>query len=136
MDSTAQIQQSQFTGTPWKSDEEIYEFVLHRKNRMGLEWEDINKHLVKEGLDEEYAYAIIENLKNAEHGEYANNVKRIKRNRRLCQVIWAIIFFLVIMPIVYSLTVNYARIVSLMIYAIGFNGIKQSFANKISSLSD
>ena len=52
----------QYGNTPWKSDEEIYEYASHRRYELGWEWNVIKYDLVKMGLDEAYADAIIENL--------------------------------------------------------------------------
>lgn len=53
---------SPFTNTPWNSDEEIYTYAAHKKNNLGWEWADIKNSLVNQGLDPDYAEAIIQNL--------------------------------------------------------------------------
>ena len=52
----------QYGNTPWESDEEIYEYASHRRYELGWKWNVIKYDLVKMGLDEGYADAIIENL--------------------------------------------------------------------------
>lgn len=56
---------SPFTGTPWKSDQEIYDFASHKRSDLGWEWPQVKAELVKQGLDPGYADAIIENLEEA-----------------------------------------------------------------------
>lgn len=53
---------SVFEGTPWTSDQEIYDYASHRKYNLGWDWNNIKDALIKEGLDADYAQAIIQNL--------------------------------------------------------------------------
>ena len=52
---------SQFEGTHWTNDQQIYDFITHKKISTGWDIADIRKSLISQGLDEEYADAIIQN---------------------------------------------------------------------------
>lgn len=58
---------SAFDGTPWNNDQEIYDYASHKKYQLGHAWEEVHGFLVEEGLDKDYAEAIIENLKELEN---------------------------------------------------------------------
>lgn len=51
-----------FQGTPWSSDQEIYDYAMGLKQNVGWEWHNVRNSLVSQGLDEQYADAIIANL--------------------------------------------------------------------------
>lgn len=67
---------SQFIGTPWKNDQEIYDFACERHDVMGWDWTRGKADLINKGLNDSYADAIIENLKVVEKEETGNNNKR------------------------------------------------------------
>lgn len=54
---------SPFHGTPWSSDEEIYDFVIYRKYSAHENWAEIMYDLTIRGLDATYADEIIENVR-------------------------------------------------------------------------
>ena len=64
---------SQFIGTPWVNDQEIYDFASERRDVMGWDWNRVKAELVAKGLSVSYADAIIENMKMAE--EVSNTPK-------------------------------------------------------------
>lgn len=53
---------SPFVGTPWNSDQEIYNYAVHRRYELGWDWIDVKNDLTSNGLNERYADAIIQNL--------------------------------------------------------------------------
>ena len=55
-------EESPFYGTPWKSDEEIYDYVINLRYEREWEWDFIKEILVKDGLQPYYADAIIDNI--------------------------------------------------------------------------
>lgn len=57
---------SPFEGTPWNSDQEIYDFASQKRYEIGHPWEKVHEFLTAEGLDKDYAEAIIGNLKEQE----------------------------------------------------------------------
>ena len=54
--------QSPFNGTPWKSDQEIYDYASNLKYNLGWGWPYIKEELVRKGLNPQYAEAIVNNL--------------------------------------------------------------------------
>lgn len=65
---------SPFEGTPWNSDEEIYDYVIDKKYAEEWTWEMVKLSLVQKGLDENYADAIIQNTQ--EEGKEAKKIVR------------------------------------------------------------
>lgn len=56
---------SPLEGTPWTTDDEIYEYASHRRYQLGWDWNDVKTDLVSRGLNGGYADAIIVNLMEA-----------------------------------------------------------------------
>ena len=62
MNENTAIFASPFEGTPWNSDEEIYNYASNKKYNLGWGWNDVKNDLINHGLEEGYADAIIQNL--------------------------------------------------------------------------
>ena len=60
---------SPYDGTPWNSDQEVYEFATHKNLNSGWDWYTIRDYLISQGLNQEYANAIIQNLITASREE-------------------------------------------------------------------
>lgn len=67
---------SPFHGTPWNSDEEIYDFVIIKKYHENEDWEEIKYDLKIRGLDAHYADEIIANVRS--EGQKAGKKIRFK----------------------------------------------------------
>lgn len=53
---------SPFAGTPWNSDQEIYDYASNLRYNMGWTWENVKNSMVSQGLNSDYAEAIVNNL--------------------------------------------------------------------------
>ena len=51
-------------GTPWNTDEEVYDYVIQLRYEEEWEWENIKETLENQGLPSDYAAAILENTKS------------------------------------------------------------------------
>ena len=58
---------TQFIGTPWTSDEEIYRHVDDLKYRDKKSWKNIRENLISNGLDPDYTDAILDNCKDEQN---------------------------------------------------------------------
>lgn len=65
---------SPFDGTPWNNDDEIYDFVIEKKFGNDWDWDSIKASLLKNGLNEEYADAIIANIRKAGREEHNKTI--------------------------------------------------------------
>lgn len=83
-------QNSVFEGTPWTSDQEIYDYVVRRKFEEEWTWEAVRESLIESGLPSYYTDAIIEN--SQAEGQKA---KKIVRLRGWGEVALSIIIFIV-----------------------------------------
>lgn len=71
--------------TPWMNDEEIYDYVINKRQEEEWEWESIKMDLTLKGLPEHYANSIIANLKEA-----SNLAKGKVRKRGVILIIGAL----------------------------------------------
>ena len=115
---------SPFEGTPWSNDEEIYDFAIKKKQRYECDWNDVVPFLTAEGLDSNYAQAIVENLKVSFKASPAKD-KKSKRNAIIFSVIWAVLAVFIIRPISYMMSPDYGRYIFIGIIGIGFGIINQ-----------
>ena len=114
---------SPFEGTPWNSDEEIYDFVSHKRNQIGHDWDEIHSFLTAEGLDGDYAHAIITNFqKQAVENQARTNRKWIAGG---LAYLWAIVAVLFIKPISYTMSPEYGRYIFIGIIGVGLALINQ-----------
>lgn len=114
---------SPFEGTPWNNDDEIYEFALHKRNQIGYDWEAIHSSLTAEGLNSDYAQAIIANLQEQE------NARRQSTERKwvagFLSVLWAILSVYLIRPFAYSISPEYGCYIFIAIIGAGLTLINQ-----------
>lgn len=95
---------SPFYGTPWSSDDEIYDYVIQRKYVDHWDWENVKESLMMEGLDGDYADAIIAYLQV--EGKKAKKSVRLKGTLEvlLALVIGAVGIYIVFFDQNYELT--------------------------------
>lgn len=89
------------------------------------EWDEIVSMLTSEGLNADYAQAIVDNLKEeTEKSSYAKS-----KNRKLIvvalSVVWAIIAVFFIRPLSYMMSPEYGRYIFIGIVGIGLGIINQ-----------
>lgn len=61
-----------FTGTPWTCDDEIYDYVYHKRYVEEWDWDYIKDCLVESGLEFSYAEAIICNMQTEGYVAHEN----------------------------------------------------------------
>lgn len=115
---------SQFLGTPWKNDQEIYDFASERHDVMGWDWTRVKADLVANGLNAAYADAIIENLKVVEKEETGNDNKRKYISWGL-SILFAFIAYLILRPLAYSMSPEYGRYIIIAMIAVGLSFIRK-----------
>lgn len=113
---------SPFEGTPWNSDQDIYDFASHKRYQLSYEWEDVQSFLTAEGLDHDYAKAIVENLKEQE-GLINKEKKKRKWIAAGLSIAWAIIAILFIEPFSYRMSPECGRYIFVGIVAMGLGMI-------------
>lgn len=107
-----------FTNTPWNDDQEIYDFASQKRYQMGHSWEEVHTFLAAEGLDPDYADAIIANMKEQEAITIQDRKKRKWISAGL-SIAWAIIAVLIFRPFSYMVSVEYGRYIFIGIMAVG-----------------
>ena len=114
---------SQFIGTPWNNDQEIYDFAIERHDIMGWEWNRVRGELVSKGLNDTYADAIIANLKDVE-----NEDEGIKNKRKyiswILSALFAVVAFFILRPVAYGISPEYGRYILIGLIAAGLTLIK------------
>lgn len=109
---------SPFEGTPWNSDQEIYDFASHKRSQLGHDWDEVHSLLTAEGLNHDYAGAIIANLKEQETFAKQDKKKR-KWMAAGLSILWAMIAVLFIRPISFMISPEYGQIIFIALVAIG-----------------
>ena len=114
---------SQFIGTPWKNDQEIYDFASERHDVMGWDWTWVKADLITKGLNEAYADAIIANLKEAETED-----KGVKNKRKyiswILSALFAVVAYFVLRPVAYGISPEYGRYILIGMIAAGLSLIR------------
>lgn len=116
---------SPFIGTPWKSDQEIYDFALEKRKIFECDWDEIESLLKSQDLDPDYAAAIVANLKEQEETLAPQDIKKRKWIAAGLSVVWAIIAVLIVRPLAYMMSPEYGRYLFIGIIAIGLSLINQ-----------
>lgn len=83
-------------GSPWSTDQEIYDYVIQKRYVEEWEWSDVKDSLMSQGLPEHYADAIIENTQSE-----GKKAKKSVRLRGIGEIAGAIIWFLIGFNIVF-----------------------------------
>ena len=115
---------SQFIGTSWKNDQEIYDFARERHGVMGWDWTLVKADLINKGLNDSYADAIIENLKVVEKEETGNDNKRKYISWGL-SILFAFIAYLILRPLAYNMSPEYGRYILIAMIAVGLSFIRK-----------
>lgn len=115
---------SQFEGTPWNNDEEIYAFAAELKYDKGHDWETVKSHLISNGLDDNYSDAIILNLKDLESKEKSKRRKK-KIIYYLLNTLWIAFAIAVVRPFAYGISEIYGKIIFIFIVVVGLNIVRQ-----------
>ena len=114
---------SQFIGTPWNNDQEIYDFAIERHDIMGWEGNRVRGELLSKGLNDTYADAIITNLKDVE-----NEDEGIKNKRKyiswILSALFAVVAFFILRPVAYGISPEYGRYILIGLIAAGLTLIK------------
>ena len=114
---------SQFIGTPWKNDQEIYDFVSERHDVMGWDWTRVKADLVANGLKDAYADAIIANLKDVENEDEGVKNKR-KYISWILSALFAVVAFFILRPVAYGISPEYGRYILIGLIATGLTLIR------------
>ena len=114
---------SQFIGTPWKNDQEIYDFASEKHDVMGWDWNRVKAELVSNGLNESYANGIIHNLKEADEEESKKDNKR-KYISWCLSLLFALIAIFVLRPLAYNISPEYGRYIFIGMIAAGLTIIR------------
>ena len=114
---------SQFIGTPWKNDQEIYDFASERHDVMGRDWNRVKAELIANGLNVSYAEVIIDNLKVVETEEAGNDNKR-KYLSWVLSALFAIVAYFVLRPIAYGISPEYGQYILIGMIATGLSLIR------------
>lgn len=77
-------------GTPWHTDDEIYDHVIWLRYEEKWDWKYIKENLEKEGLPSDYAAAIVENTKAI--GREVNTKNRL---RGIVEIIVGIVLIII-----------------------------------------
>lgn len=88
--STFNTNKDTLFGSPWRTDQEIYDFVKEKKD-LQWSWEGIKEYLMAQGIPNDYAEAIIENSKEAVLQETGTS----KSSGRLLLFILGIVIFFI-----------------------------------------
>lgn len=80
------FENSVHANTPWMNDEEIYDYVINKRQEEEWEWDSIKMDLTLKGLPEYYADSIIANLQEA-----SNLAKGKVRKRGVVLIIGALV---------------------------------------------
>ena len=86
---------SPFTGTPWTSEDEIYDYVSNMRYVEAFDWDYIKDCLVDGGLESSYADAIIANMQdktgeNSEDNAWKGTAKIILAILVFCLGFWLV----------------------------------------------
>ena len=114
---------SQFIGTPWNNDQEIYNFASERHDIMGLDWDKVRVELISKGLNDSYADAIIANLMNVENEDKGTNNKR-KYISWVLSALFAVVAYFILRPVAYGISPEYGRYILIGLIATGLTLIK------------
>lgn len=117
---------STLEGTPWNSEEEIYEFAVNKKYCLGWDWESVKGALINNGLDENYAESIVASLQEAEKDN--DKIKSTAPNKAFCYVLsvaWVIFALCVIRPWAYMWSPEYGRFIFIAIAGFGVTLLRQ-----------
>lgn len=124
----AQILESPFAGTPWKNDQEIYDYANHRIVEKGWDWDQVKAALVNEGLNSDYADAIIENLKVATVEVDDVEVDKSKKKRKYISwglsILFAVIVSYFLTPLAYVISPTYGRMILIIMISGGLTLIR------------
>lgn len=115
---------SKFIGTPWKNDQEIYDFASERHDIMGCDWNRIKAELIAKGLNVAYAEAIIDNLEVVETEEAGNDNKRKYISWGL-SILFAIIAGIILHPLAYGISSEYGRYILIAMIGVGLSFIRK-----------
>ena len=114
---------SQFIGTPWNNDQEIYNFASEKHDIMGWDWTRVKADLITKGLNEAYADAIIANLKEAETEDEGEKNKK-KYISWILSALFAVVAYFILRPVAYGISPEYGRYILIGMIAAGLSLIR------------